>query len=261
MIARRRLLAWMTLPAAWPARAADAPLRIATPPGPRAELFERLRPLAAARGVEVRLERRDDVSAVEADLRRGALDAAAFDDGVAFDDANRRQRTGLAVAAASFTLPMGLYSRRLVAPRQVRDGETVAVPAEPAGLARALVLLQNFGLIELRDDVGLHATLRDVTANRRGLRLVPTALDRLVDALWRDALVAMDFTVATRAGLEPARDSIGIEDARTPFGGVLGVRRDRLDEPWLRTLVGVLHGPEMKRFAFERFHDSVRRPW
>ncbi len=264
MTTRRRFIAGacaaLALPGLALARDADV-VRIGTVPGPEAELLAHARDLAATQGLVLQIDVRERGERLAADLASGALDAAAWPDGVRFADESRGGGAALAVATALFTLPTGLYSRKLTTVHQLRDGDAVAIPADARGMARALVLLQNFGLITLRDDSGLHARLRDVIGNVRGLRLVPTPAPRLFDALVHVPIVVMDYDSATRAGLQPARDSIGIEDARTPFGGVLGVRRDRLAQPWLARLVEVVHGEPMKRFALERYNDSVRRPW
>jgi YaeC family lipoprotein len=268
MTSRRQLLFAAALGSlAWPLEAPAsgareaATIRIGTVRGPHAVLLERVQTLAAERGLAVQLDVRLQGEGIDADVARCKLDVAAWQDGVRFAAESRRTGADLVVAAALFTLPMGLYSRHLATPHQSGDGDAVAIPADREGTARALVLLQNFGLIELRDDVGLHASVRDIVRNPRSLRIVTLPASRLYDALLCVAVVAMDFADATRAGLQPARDSIGIEDARTPFGGVLCVRRDRAAQPWLASLVAVLHGDPMKRFALERFGDSVRRPW
>jgi YaeC family lipoprotein len=243
------------------ALAVPEPIRIGTVAGPQAVLLEHARALAAARGLALHVDVRSHGAGIDAAVARGELDAAAWQDGVRFADERRGGPADLVVAAAMFTLPMGLYSRRLASPHQLRDGDAVAIPADPHGVARALVLLQNFGLVVLRDGSGLHANVRDIVRNPRALRIVARPAAGLYDALDGVPLVAMDFDDASRAGLQPARDAVGIEDARTPFGGVLCVRGDRVAQPWLARLVGVLHGDEMKRFALETFHDSVRRPW
>jgi D-methionine transport system substrate-binding protein len=241
--------------------AGTAVVRIAVAPGQLNDVFAKVRELALPRGLDLRIDTRADTHGVDVQLERGILDAAAFENGIAFADELRRRPGRLVVAAATVTLPIALYSRRLTTPRQLRDGDTVAVPRDASDLARALVLLQNFGLIVLRDDVGLHATLPDIVGNPRRLRVVALPEERLYGALTTTPVVVMDSTSAIHAGLQPARDSIGIEDARTPFAGVLVVRQDRLSEPWVARLIAVLHGEDMKRYLLERFHDSVRRPW
>lgn len=260
---RRRALVIGAAALAWTRASlgAAAPIRIGVPAGPEAELLERAQELAATQGLALRLDVRPPGRDLADDVASGALDAAIWTDGVRFSDEAAHHHGELVVAAAMFTLPTALYSRRLANLRALRDGDALALPIEPAAQARALVLLHNFGLLTLRDDIGLHARLRDVVANPHGLRLVALPAPRLYEALARIPVVAMDYDSATQAGLQPARDSIGLEDARTPFGGVLAVRRDGLARPWLAQLLAVVHGEPLRHFAFERFNDSVRRPW
>ena len=75
------------------------------------------------------------------------------------------------------------------------------------------------------------------------------------------ALVALPFATASAAGLAPARDALGMEDARVPFANVLAVRARDRDAPWLTPTVRGLHSEPVKTFILARFNDSVRRPW
>lgn len=259
---RRRQLLSMAGALALPLAArADAPVRIGTVAGPYAEILQHVAAQAARQGLDLRIEVRPDGRGIDADVARGRLDAASCEDGVRFADEARHGARGLAVVAATVTLPMAIYSRRLTRPLQVRDGETVVVPDDAPGLARALVLLHNFGLIGLRDDIGLHATLRDVIENPRSLHIVARPAHALYGALTQAAFVLMDSADARRAGLEPARDSIGIEDGRSPWAGVLAMRRDRMDEPWVARLLAAYRSEDTKHFLLAEYRDSVRRPW
>ncbi len=268
MIRRRGLLALagLTVQAGWgrevPAQGhSQGVVRVSSPPGPTADMLEQVRQLAGARGLSVQVALRSDDQRASHDLETGALDAAAFDSGVAFADGLRRHPGRRVAAATTLTQPMALYSRRLSAPSQLRDGDDVVVPDNAADLARALVLLQNYGLIELRDDTGLHATLNDVVPTSHRPRIVTVPAARLHAALDLAPMVAMASADALHAGLLPGRDSIGTEDARAPFAGLLAVRRDRLDEPWVAALLAELHGEDMKRYLLARFGNSVGRPW
>jgi len=244
------------LPCAWAAPA----VRVGVAPGPNAEILEHLHGDASgslALDVAVLAHERALADA----LARGALDAACFADGVRFADGRGADPYPLVVLATTVTLPMALYSRSLRSPRQLRDGATIALPAEAASLARALVLLQNFGVLTLRDDVGLHATLRDVVANPRRCLLVARPSHALHVASGDAAIAVLPYDDATREGLEPARDSIGLEDARSPWAGVLVAARAQAREPRVAALVAAYRSEGTKRFVLERWHDSVRRPW
>jgi ABC-type metal ion transport system, periplasmic component/surface antigen len=71
----------------------------------------------------------------------------------------------------------------------------------------------------------------------------------------------IDSDDAARAGLYPARDSLGLEDARSPYANVLTVRDAERTQPWVAQLVAAYHSDDVAHFILTRYQDSVRRPW
>jgi hypothetical protein len=112
-----------------------------------------------------------------------------------------------------------------------------------------------------RRRAGLRATTADITGNRLHLKIVRLPHARLARALDTAAFVAMENNDAARAGLQPARDSIGIEDARSPYADVLAVRDADRAQPWAHQLVAAYHSNDVAHFILTRYQDSVRRPW
>lgn len=230
-------------------------------PGPHAEIMAVVQQVSADAGLDLRLVEAAAGRNLNAALRAGKLDAACFQDAVAFAQEATRYPGTLAIATPTVTLPFALYSRRVATPRQLPRGGTLAIPREPAAAARALVLLHNHGLITLRSGSGLTATLRDVESNRYGFKLLSSPLNQLASALTRVDAAVIDHPHAERAGLQPGRDAIGLEDARSPWTEVLAVRAGDLGAAWVSALVVSYRSEPVKRFILERYQDSVRRPW
>lgn len=250
--------------AAGVARAAEAgapPVRVGVTHGVHAQIMDEVRRVAASRGLGIDVVEFADASRIDAALADGRIDAASFEDAQQLAATRSAKGYALTDVAPTVTLPMALYSRKLTSLNALQPGATVAIPADPRGMARALILLQNDTLLTLRERAGLHPTLRDVTGNRLGLKLVALRGDRLYAALDTAAFVAIDNDDATRAGLQPARDSIGIEDARSPYANVLTVRAADRAKPWVVQLVAAYHSDDVARFILTRYQDSVRRPW
>jgi YaeC family lipoprotein len=143
----------------------------------------------------------------------------------------------------------------------LQRGATIAIPDDREGTARALILLQNFTLLTFKDSAGLHATLADITSNRLNLKIRQVPRARLFDSLNSVAFAVIDSDDAARAGLYPARDSLGLEDARSPYANVLTVRDSDRDEAWVAQLVAAYHSDDVAHFILTRYQDSVRRPW
>ena len=195
-----------------------------------------------------------------ADVRR-ALAAQRIDASIAEDGQALAGDRSVCAVAHTVTYPMGLYAEKLAALRQVPVNAVVAIPADRAGQGRALLLLQNHGLIRIDSDAGLQPQVRDIVHNPRKLRFQRVASTRLAAAMGSAAAVALPYAAADAAGLAPARDALGIEDARVPWANVLAVRQADCQATWIKPAVQALHSPAVKSFILARFNDSVRRPW
>lgn len=217
--------------------------------------------IAATRGLALDVVVFDQASAIDAALAAKQIDAASFEDEPDLDTQRKQHAYALTSVATTVTFPDALYSRKLKNLTQLQRGATIAIPDDREGTARALILLQNYTLITFRDNAGLHATLRDVTGNRLKLKIRQVPRARLFDSLNSVAFAVIGSDDAARAGLYPARDSIGLEDARSPYANVLTVRDSDRDAAWVTQLVSAYHSDDVAHFILTRYQDSVRRPW
>jgi D-methionine transport system substrate-binding protein len=241
--------------------AAAPVVKVGVTRGAYAQIMDEVRRVAAAQGLSVEVVTFDDGARIDAALAAHDIDAASFEDEPAFDTSRKQHGYALSSVATTVTLPMAFYSRKLMSLAQIQPGATVAIPADREGMARALILLQNYTLLTFDDHAGLHATIRDVTVNRLHLKLRAVPRERLVAALNTVTFAVIDSASAQQAGLYPARDSIGIEDARSPYAGVLTVRDADRAQPWVARLVAAYHSTDVAHFILTRYQDSVRRPW
>lgn len=256
------LLASMTIGATSSVVHAATPIvKVGVTRGTHAEIMDEVRRVAAAQGLSVDVVTFDDGARIDAALAAHDIDAASFEDEPAFDATRKQYGYALSSVTTTVTLPMALYSRKMNNLAQIPPGASVALPADREGMARALILLQNYTLLTFDDRAGLHATLRDVTGNRLHLKLRAVPRERLVATLNSVTFAVIDSASARQAGLYPARDSIGIEDARSPYAGVLTVRDADRARPWVAQLVAAYHSPDVAHFILTRYQDSVRRPW
>ncbi len=265
---RRAVLLAMACAMTWPCAAqatqappGDAPtrVRIGYVTAPDGELLDAAR--AGADGARLTPVRFATAAQANAALAAGHIEASIAQDAPSLARATLRGGVRLAAVAHTVTYPTGLYARQLDNLRAIPIGATVTIPAARVEQARALILLQNHGLIRLDPEAGLLPGLTAIVANPRRLRLVAVATTALAAHLKTAAVVALPYEAASRAGLLPARDALGVEDARTPFANVLAVREADRQAPWVRQTVAALQSQSMKTFILSRFSDSVRRPW
>jgi D-methionine transport system substrate-binding protein len=157
--------------------------------------------------------------------------------------------------------PIGIYSKKHKSWDAVPNGATVAFPNDPTNGGRALLLLQDKGIIKLKPDVGFKPTIADVTENPKKLKFVeidaaqaPRVLDD-VDA----AIINTNY--AQQAGLNPVKDAILREDPKGPYVNVIAVRAEDKGKPWVKTLVEAYRSPEVKKFVEDKFQGAVLTSW
>lgn len=243
------------------ARARRRRIRVGVLPGPDARVMEIVQEVAAKHHLSLEIVASRDPARLNAAVNAGALDANSCQDLAALEADIAAHGHDLAAVAHTITLPLAVYSSRIRSLRELKPGDTIALPRDRAGTARALILLHNYGLLELREDAGLEARTTDVTANPRGLTLVSVEPGQLAPSLANVTAAALTYPAANAAGLEPARDSIAMEDGRSPYAHVLVTRARDRSRPWVATLVSACHSDEVRDFIATEFRDSVRRPW
>lgn len=236
-------------------------VRIGVTDGPQAEVMEQVKKNAANHDLDLELVPFSNGNLINRALSAGRLDAAAFQDGAALDAELKLSGYPLVPAAQTVTLPMGLYSRKVRALNELRNGATVAIPRSNPDAARALILLHNYGLIQFRENRGLKVTVHDITKNPRRIRFVELPAEQLAGSLDKVSVAAINYPEASKAGLYPARDGVGMEDGRSPYAGVLTIRTTDKRQPWVGRLISAYRSDEIKRFILVRYQDSVRRPW
>jgi YaeC family lipoprotein len=236
-------------------------VRVGVTKGPQAEIMQQVKKIAVTHDLDLVIVPFAKGELINQALSAGKLEAASFQDGVALDEEIQLHGFPLIPAALTVTLPTGLYSRKVRTLNALENGTTVAIPRNHLDAARALILLHNYGLIQFRDNRGLKVTVRDIIKNPRKLRFVELPADQLINSIDKVSVAAINFSEASKAGLYPARDAIGMEDSRSPFAGVLAIRATDRQKPWVARLISAYHSDEIKRFILINYQDSVRRPW
>src|SRR5690606_6816693 len=112
----------------------------------------------------------------------------------------------LVPVAKTFNNIFGAYSSKYDSIEELPDGAVITIPADPGNSGRSLVLLEQYGLIKLKEGVGAEATQKDIIENKRQFKIVEVEQMMLPKAYEDSDLTAIMGTYAVQAGLIPAKD-------------------------------------------------------
>lgn len=255
-----RSLAALTVLLAASAASAET-IRVAVTPGPHAQILEAVKPIAAAKGLDIRIIEFSDYVVPNQALDAGEIEANSFQNQPYLDNQKVDRGYRIDPVALTVNFPLGVYSKKWKSWGEVPDGATIAIQNDPTNGGRALLLLQDKGVIKLKDGVGFKPTVVDIVGNPKKLKFIeldaaqtPRSLDD-VDA------ASINTNYAVSAGLDPVKGPILREDAKGPYVNLLAVREADKDKPWVKTLVDSYHSPEVKAFVLETFKGSVLPSW
>jgi D-methionine transport system substrate-binding protein len=235
-------------------------VRIGASPGPHAEILEKLKPLVAEKGIDLKIVEFSDYVVPNQALDAGELEANSFQNQPYLD--NQIKDRGFKLVGVGYTVnfPLGIYSAKYKDWAQVPDGATIAIQNDPTNGGRSLLLLQDKGIIKLKDGVGFKPTVADIVGNPKKLKIIEIEAAQTARSLADVAAAAINTNYAVDAKIEPT-SAILREDPKGPYVNLIAVRAADKDEPWVKTLVEAYHSPQIKAFVAERFKGAVLASW
>ncbi|AZF19007.1 MULTISPECIES: MetQ/NlpA family ABC transporter substrate-binding protein [unclassified Pseudomonas] len=255
----KKVLLFTALAAALTASFAQAneKLVVAATPIPHAEILELVKPTLAKEGVDLQIKVFTDYVQPNVQVAEKRLDANYFQTLPYLDNFNKGKGTNLVTVVGVHVEPFGGYSKKIKNISELKDGATVAIPNEGSNSGRALLLLQKAGVITLKDPTNALATPKDIASNPKNLKfkeLESALLPRVLDQVDLDLI---NTNYALEAGLNPAKDALIIEDAKSPYVNFLVARPDNKDSDAIQKLAKALTSPEVKAFIEKKYNGAV----
>ena len=248
----------LALAAAIPfALAQDKPLKIGVTGGPHAQLFEQVKKIAEKDGLKIQIVEFSDYIQPNAALAAGDLDANSYQH-KPFLDQQVKDR-GYKIVSVGYTVnfPIGIYSKKVKSLKELKEGARLGIPNDPTNGGRVLLMLQDQGLIKLKAEAGLKATPLDVTDNPKKIKFVELEAAQLPRSLDDLDASAINTNYALSAGLNPSKDAIALEAAKSPYVNLIAVREQDKDKPWVAKLVKAYQSEEIRKYVLTEFKGSV----
>lgn len=238
-------------------------IKIAATASPHAEILESdvVTDALAKEGYKLDVTVFEDYVLPNNEVESGEFDANYFQHITYLNDFNEQNGTDLVSAGAIHYEPFGIYAGTKTSLDDIADGDSIAVPNDTTNEARALLLLQDNGLITLKDGVGLDATVKDIAENPHNLEIVEIEAAQVPHQLGSVAYAVMNGNYAMEAGFTVATDALAYEsqdsDAAENYVNVIAVKPGNETNPGIAALVKVLKSDDVKAWIEENYKGSV----
>lgn len=249
-----------TTAAASSSAASDNVITVGASPSPHAEILEAIKPELEAQDYELKVVEYSDYVQPNVALSEGDLDANYFQHLPYLENYNTENGTDLASAGAIHFEPMGLYAGKSSDITNVPDGAKIAVPSDATNEARALLLLQDQGVIKLTDGVGLEATANDIVENPHNVELVEVEAAAVPRSLQDVDFGVINGNYALSAGLDTsatlASEGADSEAAQT-YANIIAVRSGDENSEKTQALLKALTSDTARKFIEDTYKGSV----
>ena len=228
---------------------------------PHAQILEAAAPLLEEKGWKLDVVEFTDYVQPNLVVDSGEMDANYFQHIPYLESFNEEQGTSLVNAGGIHYEPFGIYPGTKSSIEELEEGDVIAVPNDTTNEARALLLLQDNGLIKLADGAGLTATVNDIEENSLNLEILELEAAQVSKYTAEAALVVLNGNYALDAGFSVGKDANAYEssdsEAAKTYVNVIAVKEGNENNEGIKALVEVLKSDEIKDYINETFDGAV----
>lgn len=239
----------------------DKKITIAASATPHAEILEEAKTLLKDKGYELEVKVFDDYVQPNNVVESGEFDANYFQHVPYLEQFNEEKGTHLVVAGKIHYEPFGIYPGTKKDLKDIAKGDKIAVPNDTTNEARALLLLQDNGIIKLKDGAGIKATVNDIEENPNNIEIVELEAAQVPRVVNEVAYVVLNGNYALEANYTVKKDALAYEksdsEAAKTYVNVIAVKEGNENSEKIKALVDVLKSDSIKKFIDEKYDGAV----
>ena len=236
----------------------DKTIKIGVTPVPHKGIAEVAQKELEAKGYTVEIIEFSDYVTPNTSLEEGDLDANYFQTIEYLEQSNEGKGLHLTYTKGVHLEPLAAYSKTIKDLNELKDGATVAVPNDGSNEGRALRLLEESGLIKVKE--GALVTVKDIIENKKNLKFEELEAAQLPRVLEEVDLAVINGNYALEAGLSPANDAVAIEDSTSEaiknYYNVIAVREGTEDTQKIKDLTEALTSDAVKQYIEDTYKDG-----
>ncbi len=239
----------------------DKKITVAASATPHAEILEEAKTLLKDKGYELEVKVFDDYVQPNNVVESGEFDANYFQHVPYLEQFNEEKGTHLVVAGKIHYEPFGIYPGTKKDLKDIAKGDKIAVPNDTTNEARALLLLQDNGIIKLKDGAGIKATVNDIEENPNNIEIVELEAAQVPRVVNEVAYVVLNGNYALEANYTVKKDALAYEksdsEAAKTYVNVIAVKEGHENSEKIKALVDVLKSDSIKKFINEKYDGAV----
>jgi D-methionine transport system substrate-binding protein len=213
---------------------------------------------AEKEGINIEIVSFSDYVAPNTALAEGEIDVNAFQTVAYFDVFIKEHKLDLVPIATTVLAPMGIYSEKYKDVKDIPDGAKIALPNDASNQGRALLLLQEAGLIELPEDFDPNGDLTQIKGNPKNIEFVPVVPAQTPRALPDVAASVINNGIAGDAGLSPLDDAIFHEsETATPYLNIIAVQAKDKDNKTYKRLAELYQSEDTAKFIEKEYKGNM----
>ena len=236
-------------------------ITVAASPTPHAEILAQAAPILAAEGWTLEVKEFQDYVQPNNVVESGEFDANYFQHIPYLENFNEEQGTHLVNAGGIHYEPFGIYPGTKSSLDDIAEGDTIAVPNDTTNEARALLLLQDNGILKLKDGAGLTATVLDIEENPYNVEILELEAAQVPRVKDEVAYVVLNGNYALDAGFSVAKDSLAYEksdsDAAKTYVNVIAVKEGNENPEKIQALVSALKSDAIRQYINDTYDGAV----
>lgn len=235
-------------------------IKVGASPTPHAKILKEAEKLLEEKGYKLEITEFSDYVQPNKAVDSEQLDANYFQHKPYLDQFNEKNGTDVVSIGAVHYEPFGIYAGKTSSLSELKSGAKVAVPNDVTNEARALLLLQDEGLIKLKEGADINATKNDIVENSKNLEIVEVDAAQTARTLSDVDIAVINGNFALDAGLKVS-DALAVEKADSTaaqtYANIVAVKRGHEKDEKIQALLEVLQSDEIADYITKEFNGAV----
>ena len=238
----------------------DKIIKVGASPTPHAEILKVIEDNLKEQGYTLQIVEYNDYVLPNKALEDGELDANYFQHEPYLENFNEENNTHLVSVASVHFEPFGIYPGKTKSLDDLKEGAIVAVPNDATNEARALLLLEAQGLITLKKDAGITATVLDIVSNPLNLQIKELEAAQVARSIKDVDIAAINGNYTIDAGYS-IKDALAVEAsdslAAKTYANIIAVKSGNEDSAKTKALISAILSDEVKEFIEKEYDGAV----